>query len=75
MIYKLLITTQKSSRSLIIREIEMNIIIRYLFTPAKLAIKGKKEEEEKEEKEKKLKRKGQKKNNVRTREFGRLVDC
>ena len=72
MIYKLLITTQKSSRSLIIREIEMNIIIRYLFTPAKLAIKGKKEEEEKE---KKLKRKGQKKNNVRTREFGRLVDC
>ena len=44
MIYKLLITTQKSSRSLIIREIEINIIIRYLFTPAKLAIKGKKED-------------------------------
>lgn len=57
MIYKLLITTQKSSRSLIIREIEINIIIRYLFTPAKLAIKGKKEEEEKEEKEKKIKKK------------------
>ena len=57
MIYKLLITTQKCSRSLIIREIEINIIIRYLFTPAKLAIKGKKEEEEKEEKEKKIKKK------------------
>ena len=67
---------KKCSRSLIISEIEINIIIRYLFTPAKWAIKVKTEGRRKGRKgKKKLRRKGQKKNNVRTREFGRLVDC